>query len=189
MKFRWFIGMSVMFSVVTAQAAFDIDSLMTGLAEHPGGRAEFVEKRYAALLDKPVVSKGEMTYTAPNRLEKRTTEPKAESMILDGDTLTLERGSRKMTIQLSSRPEARAFVDSIRSTLSGNRAALEKNYALQLSGHADDWKLVLTPTESKISALLKRINVSGSGRQIRELENLQADDDRTVMQIKPVPVP
>jgi hypothetical protein len=189
MKAKLFSGLLFMLSLGVAHAAFDIDTLMNGLAAHPGGRAEFVEKRYAALLDKPVVSKGEMTYTAPGRLEKRTTEPKAESMILDGDTLTLERGQRKMTIQLSSRPEARAFVDSIRSTLSGNRLALEKNYALQLSGHTEDWKLVLTPTESKISALLKRINVSGSGRQIRELEYLQIDDDRTVMQIKPVSTP
>ena len=189
MKARLLTGLLTMLSMGFAHAAFDIDALMTGLAEHPGGRAEFVEKRYAALLDKPVVSRGEMTYTAPGRLEKKTTEPKAESMILDGDTLTLERGQRKITIQLSSRPEARAFVDSIRSTLSGNRLALEKNYALQLSGHAEDWKLVLTPTESKIAALLKRINVSGNGRQIRELEYLQVDDDRTVMQIKPVSPP
>lgn len=189
MKSQCFIGISALFWVLTAQASFDIDSLMVGLAEHPGGRVEFIEKRYAALLDKPLVSKGEMTYTAPNRLVKRTIEPKAEYMILEGDTLTLERGLRKMTIQLASRPEARAFVDSIRSTLSGNRLALEKSYVLQLSGRVDDWKLVLTPKESGISALLKRINISGNGRQIRELEYLQADDDRTVMQIKPVSLP
>ncbi len=169
--------------------AFDLDSLMAELAADPGGRAEFVEKRYAALLDKPVVSKGEMTYTLPSRLEKITTEPKAESLVLEGDTLTLVRGPRKVTLTLASRPEARAFVESIRSTLSGNRLALEKNYTLQLSGQADDWRLVLTPTDAKILGLLKHIDVSGNGRQIRQLEYWQADDDRTVLQIKPIPSP
>ena len=185
---QWLCGWGLCLAL-NAHAAFDMDALMTGLSEHPGGHAHFVEKRYAALLDKPVVSRGEMTYTAPNRLEKRTLEPKAETVILDGDSLSLERGQRRMTIQLSSRPEARAFVDSIRSTLSGNRAALEKNYAMQLSGHSEDWKLVLSPTEPKIASLIKRITVSGNGRQIREIEYLQIDDDRTVLQIKPVSQP
>ena len=172
-----------------AYAAFDVAQLMNDLAKHKGGKAKFVEKRTISLLDKPVISTGEMSYIAPDRLEKRTLTPKPELLTLDKDLLSIEREGQKLSINLSNQPEALAFIDSIRGTLTGNRAALEKNYALQLSGHADDWKLVLTPTESKISALLKRINVSGNGRQIRELEYLQADDDRTVMQIKPVPVP
>jgi len=58
-----------------------------------------------------------------------------------------------------------------------------------LSGQADDWRLVLTPTDAKILGLLKHIDVSGNGRQIRQLEYWQADDDRTVLQIKPIPSP
>ena len=38
----------------------------------------------------------------------------------------------KFTIHLANRPEAQAFVESIRSTLAGNRKALEQDYALAL---------------------------------------------------------
>ena len=189
MNARWMVGVLCLWCAMKAHAAFDLDMLMTQLSEHPGGRVDFVEKRYAALLDKPVISKGEMTYVPTDRLEKRTIEPKAETMILDGDALTLERGQRKLSLQISSRPEIRAFVDSIRSTISGNRQAIEKNYAMQLSGQLEDWKLVLWPTDPKIGAFLKRMTVSGNGRQIREIEYLQADDDRTVIYLKSMAQP
>ena len=171
-----------------ALAAFDVGQLMTDLARHKGGKAKFVEKKYISLLDKPVVSTGEMSYTAPDRLEKRTLTPKPETLLLDKEMLSIEREKQKLTINLSNQPEALAFIDSIRGTLTGNRAALEKNYLLHLSGTSDKWVLTLLPSEQKIAALVQRITVSGSKNQIRSIEYLQADGDRSVMSIEPVEV-
>lgn len=172
-----------------AQAAFDIEQLMAELAQHKGGRARFVEKRHIALLDKPVQSSGEMLYNPPDRLEKRTLLPKAETMVLDKDQLSLERDKRKLSINLSSRPEALAFVDSIRSTLSGNRRTLERNYTLNLQGESKQWVLTLVPSEPAISALLQRITISGSKSQVRHIEYLQVDGDRSEIAIEPIDNP
>lgn len=169
-----------------ASAAFDIGQLMGDLATHKGGKAKFVEKKYLAILDKPVVSTGEMTYTAPDRLEKRTLTPKVETLVLDKDILSIERDKQKLSINLANQPEALAFVDSIRGTLSGNRAALEKNYALYLSGNSDKWVLTLLPSDQKIASMVQRITVSGSKNQVRVIEYLQADGDRAVLNIDPV---
>lgn len=169
-----------------ASAAFDVGQLMTDLARNKGGKARFTEKKYISLLDKPVVSSGEMSYTAPDRLEKRTLQPKVETLLLDKDILSIEREKQKLSINLANQPEALAFVDSIRGTLSGNRAALEKNYALHLSGNADKWVLTLLPSDQKISALVLRITVSGSRGLVRSIEYLQADGDRSVLNMEPV---
>ena len=169
-----------------ALAAFDVGQLMTDLARHKGGKAKFVEKKYISLLDKPVVSTGEMSYTAPDRLEKRTLTPKPETLLLDKEMLSIEREKQKLTINLSNQPEALAFIDSIRGTLTGNRAALEKNYLLHLSGTHEKWVLTLLPSEQKIAALVQRIVVTGSKNQIRSIEYLQADGDRSVMTIEPI---
>jgi outer membrane lipoprotein-sorting protein len=171
---------------LTAHAAFDVGQLMSDLAKHKGGKAKFVEKKYISLLEKPVISSGEMTYTAPDLLEKRTLTPKVETLLLNKDLLSIEREKQKITINLSNQPEALAFIDSIRGTLSGNRAALEKNYLLSLSGSSDKWVLTLLPSEQKIAALVQRITVSGSKNQIRSIEYLQADGDRSVMSIEPI---
>ncbi len=173
-------------ATASASAAFDIGQLMGDLAKHKGGKARFVEKKYFAILDKPVVSTGEMTYTPPDRLEKRTLTPKVETLLLDKDILSIERDKQKLSINLANQPEALAFVDSIRGTLSGNRAALEKNYALYLAGNTDKWVLTLLPSDQKIASMVQRITVTGNKNQVRIIEYLQADGDRSVLNIDPV---
>lgn len=186
---RWFFGVALLGLTGLAQAGYDVQQLMAELAQNKGGRVRFVEKRFVALLDKPLLASGEMSYTPPDRLEKRTLLPKPETMVLDGDRLILERDKRRMTINLASRPEALAFIDSIRSTLSGNQRSLEQNYALQLSGDSRQWVLVLVPSEQGIAALLQRITVSGTQSQVRKIEYLQTDGDRSELTIEPIEAP
>ena len=52
-------------------AAWDIDQLMQSLALVRSSQATFSEKKFIAILDKPVESSGELFYNAPDRLEKR----------------------------------------------------------------------------------------------------------------------
>jgi hypothetical protein len=145
--------------VLPAQAAgWDIDTLMRGLAKHEGGRARFVETKTIALLDKPVVSSGELNYVPPARLEKRTLKPKQELMVLDGDQL--------------------------RGTLSGDKAALEKNYKLRLSGTEERWTLDLLPDDQRIAAFVVRITFGGSKNHVDWIRYLQADGDSAVMTIE-----
>lgn len=167
-------------------AAWDVATLMDDLARHQGGRVRFVEKKYIALLEKPVESSGEMVYTAPHRLEKYTRRPQPETMVLDRDTLTLERGKQKFTLRLSDQPEAQVFVDSIRGTLAGNRALLERSYALHLSGSRERWSLSLLPKDQRIATLVSRITIDGAKNVVDRVEYLQADGDRAVMSITPV---
>lgn len=169
-----------------ARAGWDVASLMGELASNPGGRATFTEKRYLALLDRPVLSSGEMHYIAPDYLEKRTLKPKPERLLLDKDQITVERGKQKITLRLAEQPEILAFVASIRGTLSGNRAALERNYALHLAGTREAWTLTLSPSDTRIAELVTRISISGKRGQVSSVEYLQADGDRAVMTIEPV---
>ena len=111
---------------------WDIDQLMQDLAQIRSNRATFVEKKFIAIIDKPVESSGELFYSAPDRLEKRTLKPKPESMILDQSTLIIERGRQKHRLALQDYPELSAFIDSIRGTLAGDRKALERSFRLNL---------------------------------------------------------
>lgn len=180
---------SIMFVLLLASlpafATWDVAQLMTELSRNRGGRARFVEMKYIALLDKPVVSSGEMRYRAPDYLEKRTLKPKQESMVLDRDQISLERGKQKITLRLREQPEILAFVASVRGTLSGDRAALEQNFSLHLSGNRDKWTLNLSPSDPRIAELVTRITIGGSRHQVRSVEYLQADGDRAVMSIEP----
>jgi len=164
-------------------ADFDLGQLMQTLAQNRGNRAVFVEKKYLAVLDKPVESSGELLYVAPGRLEKRTLKPRPESVVLDGGILTVERGKQRHQLVLQDYPEVSAFVESIRGTLAGDRKALERVYGLHLEGSPERWTLYLLPNDPKMAALVSRIRIAGTKGEVRSVEILQADGDRSVMAI------
>lgn len=165
-------------------AELDVGQLMQGLAQTRSGHAVFTEKKFIAMLDRPVESSGELFYSAPGRLEKRTIKPKPESMILDNGTLVIERGRRKHTLQLQDYPELAAVIDSIRATLAGDRKALERSYQLVLEGGVEQWILQLLPVDEKMQALIKRIRITGVRYDVRSIEINRADGDSSLMVIE-----
>ena len=176
-------GLALALLSAPAHAAWDVDRLMQALAQNKSGRATFVEKKYIAMLDKPVESSGELLYTAPDRLEKRTLKPKPESMVLEGSTLMVERGNRRYVLALQDYPELGAFTESIRGTLAGDQKALARIYNLTLEGSEERWTLTLRPIESKMAAAVQRVVIHGSHADLRSIEIEQADKDRSVMTI------
>src|SRR5262249_38315128 len=78
----------------------DFDKLMSVLAERRHGHVTFSEKKYIALLDRPVDSSGELLYDAPDRLEKRTIKPKPASLVLEGGVVTAQRGRHHYVLDL-----------------------------------------------------------------------------------------
>ena len=175
--------------VFSHAADWDIDQLMQTLAQTRSGHVSFVEKKSIAMLDAPVESSGELFYTAPDRLEKRTLKPKPETMVLDQGTLLVERGRQKHSLQLQDYPELAAFIDSIRGTLAGDRKALERNYRLSLDGSSQNWTLQLLPVNEKMLAVVKRIHIAGVREDVNRIEIFQADGDSSVMLIEKLPLP
>lgn len=169
-----------------ADNGWDLDQLMQALATTQNGHASFVEKKNIAMLDKPVESSGELFYTAPDRLEKRTLKPKPESMVLDKDKLIVEQRGKKHVLSLQSYPEIAAFIDSIRGTLAGDRKALEKSYKLGISGSQENWKLNLLPIQDKMKKVVTSIWITGADNQLKTIEIKQADGDSSLMTITPI---
>jgi hypothetical protein len=166
-------------------ASFDLDALMALLrAAHPG-RATFHETKYIKVLDAPVETSGELAFTPPDHLEKRSIGLNAETLVADRDTVAIERAGRRQVLPLAQYPEIALFVDGIRGTLAGDRVLLEKTYALALAGDAPRWTLTLTPREPKLQRIVTRIRIEGSQGRVGRVEIEQADGDRSVMSITP----
>lgn len=174
-------------SMASAQD-LQVNELMRMLALQKSAKATFVERKYIALLDKPVDSSGELSFTAPDRLEKRTLSPKPESLVLEGNRLLVDANGRKMAVALQSHPEAAAFVESIRGTLAGDLGTLQKFYQVELSGRAEQWKLQLVPRQPEMARILSRIRFEGSQSAVSLIVFEQADGDRSEMQVTPVAV-
>jgi Outer membrane lipoprotein carrier protein LolA-like len=162
-----------------------LDRLMSLLAERKHGHVTFVEEHFLAVLDRPVESSGELFYDAPDRLEKRTLKPKPESLVLEHGVITAHRGRRTYMLNLSDYPQIVPLIDSIRATLAGDRAALERIFEVTLEGDLEQWKLLLVPSDPTVAKTVKQIRIAGDRDAIHSVEIQQADGDRSLLTIGP----
>jgi hypothetical protein len=161
----------------------DLDRLMSALAQRKHGHVTFEEKKYIALLERPVESSGELLYDAPDRLEKKTLKPKPESLVLEGGTVSAQRGRRHYVLDLKQYPQVVPFIESIRATLAGDRAALEKVFKVDFTGSFDHWTLALVPLDAKLARTVKEIHIEGEKDLIHSVEIREADGDRSLLTI------
>ena len=163
----------------------ELDALMQLLAQRRHGHVSFTEVQQLAVLDGPLHSSGELLYDAPDRLEKRTLQPKPEDLVLSGSTLIVQRGSHHRALSLRDYPQAVPLVESIRATLAGDRKALEQYFALEFSGSLESWTLELTPRDATLKRSVERIRIAGQRDAVHTVEIRQRDGDSSLLTIGP----
>lgn len=161
--------------------------LMNRLALRQHGHVSFVERQFLGILDRATETSGELLYDAPDRLEKRTLKPKPESLILDHGTLAIQRGKYARSLSLRDYPHIGLFIDSIRETLAGDLAALNRSYTLAFKTGSDGWTLVLIPRDARLADLIANIQVSGVSDEIHMIEFRRVNGDHSVMTLSPLP--
>jgi hypothetical protein len=182
-----FIAASAVESSATPASADTLNQLMQLLAQRRHGEADFSEVRYLSVLSEPLRSQGVLIYEAPDHLEQRILQPRAETVVLDHGVLTMHVGKRERSVPLAEQPQIAPLVDSIRALLAGERATLERRFRLQLTGSIERWMLRLEPRESSLRSSVREIDMSGERDAIREVQLQARNGDRSVMQIQPRP--
>jgi len=162
----------------------ELDAVMSLLAMRRHGRVEFIEQQFLHILNHPLESSGEMLYDAPDRLEKRTLLPRAETLVLAGAVLTAERGGHSHVLDLRRYPQILPFVESIRATLAGDRSALERVFHVEFAGSLQRWSLTLTPLDHQLMRTVKQVQIDGSQDQLQRVEIRQTDGDRSLMTLR-----
>jgi len=167
-------------------ADWNVAGLFELLARERPARATFHERKFLAILDRPVESSGELAFIPPDRLEKITVNPKPERVVVDRERVTLERGGKRHSMGLRDNPGVAVLVESIRATLAGDFNSLAAAYSVALDGPAQRWRLVLRPLDPTAATMVERIEIAGSLAQVKSVDIFQADGDRSAMTITPV---
>lgn len=166
-----------------------LDEVLALLAARRHGHVSFTEVHEMAMLKEPLTSSGELVYEAPDRLEKRTLKPRAESLVLEHGVLTAQRGHRSHVLELAAYPQVVPFVESIRATLAGDRAALEHYFSLAFTGDVASWTLTLEPRDPQVAHSVRDIRMTGERDVIHSVEIRQSDGDRSLITIGPEVTP
>jgi Outer membrane lipoprotein carrier protein LolA-like len=181
------LSLCVLLMLAAAPWAFaeesNLDRIMSALAQRKHGHVTFVEKKFIHMLTRPIESSGELLYDAPDRLEKRTLKPRPESLVIDAGVISAQRGQHHYVLDVKQYPQVMPFIESIRATLAGDRAALERNFKVDIAGDFDEWTLVLKPLDAKLTRTVKEIHIEGEKDLIRLMEIREADGDRSLLTI------
>jgi len=171
-----------------ATASPVLAGIMSDLAAMSGRRADFTEEKRLASLTTPLVSQGELLYRRPAYLEKTTTTPKPERLVVNGDVLTIQAGSDGVTrqIDLGSHPVVAAMVDTIRGTIAGDLATLQRYYTITEQGDRAAWHLTLIPVDPRMAKQIKVIDVTGRGIDVQRILTTEANGDQDLLTIKTI---
>jgi predicted LPLAT superfamily acyltransferase/outer membrane lipoprotein-sorting protein len=160
-----------------------LDGLMQRLAAIPARQASFTEERHIAALTTPLVSHGRLVYRRPDHLEKITTDPQPETLVVDGDRLTIRSPEGTKTFSLAEQPAIAGLVDSVRDAIAGNLAGLQRYYRIEAQGGPDAWIMLLTPAGDPLARVVRRVTITGRGTDLTGVTILQANGDEQSMTV------
>lgn len=169
--------------VAAQEEPWDFAQLMAQLAQVQTSRSRYSEVKRVAVLQKPLHLSGTLLYVRPARLEMHQALPFKEVIRVDGDWLTVEREGKTRRIALQNAPLAAALVESLRATLAGDGAGLERLYKVRVEGTRRGWTLLLVPREVEVAGVVKSIVIAGSGSRLVRIEILEPGGDGSVMTI------
>jgi hypothetical protein len=165
-------------------APLTLDGLLARFRAIVGLSAKFHEEKRIALLAVPLVSDGTVHYAPPGRIARHTVTPSPSSVVLDGSTLRFGDSTSEHSIDTSASPVVRAFVDSFRAVLAGDRGALEQSFVVDFrspgspSGASrSSWELGLVPRDASLARIIREIRFAGDGVILATMRIREATGD------------
>jgi hypothetical protein len=184
-----FIGLLLAAAVLPAaaqQAAFGLQQVTALLAKNASGQARFTEERHVSGIEGPLRAAGTLSFVAPDRFTRSVTDPRPETMEVQGNLLVLRRGGRTRQMTVDAIPELMALIEAVRGTLTGNAVLLEKFFKAQVEGNAARWTLTLVPRDARLATQVRELKITGLQSDMRSVELWLAGGDRSVMAIDPL---
>ena len=169
-------------SAPASPPSLTLDELLGRMSSTRGVVAEFHERKQIALLERPLESTGTLYFAPPDRFTRVTRTPASTRLVLDGARMRFEDATGASAVDLAANPVARQFAENMVALWSGDRARLEKLYRLSFSAEGARWQLVLVPRSPALARFIERLALRGDGAEMRELELVETDGDRTLTQ-------
>ena len=171
-------------------AALTLDGLLARFRAIPGLSARFREEKRIQLLAAPLVSEGTLDYAAPGQMVRRTTSPAPSVALIEGAQLRFSDGNGQQSLDMNAMPVVRQFVDSFLALVAGDRASLERAYAMEFRAPdpaaPDRWALTLRPRAPALQRVFREVVLRGEGVALAEMVLRETSGDETVTTFRDV---
>lgn len=167
------------------EAPASLQQLAQALSKQGARSTPFVERRFSSLLRAPIETRGTLSFTPPDRLERTITSPRREVVTIQGSLLTMQAddSARARTMRIDAHPALAAFADSLRATLAGDLDALQQHFSIEMRGSFGQWTLTLTPFDAAVKEAVQSVRISGQQADVRRVEVHEPGGDRTELSL------
>jgi len=155
---------------------------VAALGQPAPAHTAFAEARFLAVLDRPLVVSGELSWLGGDRLQRRVEHPQHETAtIADGEVTQLRDGRSPRHFSLKRAPQLQVLLDSFVALLSGDAARLQQAFEIRQRGDAAGaWTLTLVPRDAKVAKTVASIRIDGYAKESRCMHMQEADGDLAV---------
>ncbi|HEY6894055.1 MAG TPA: LolA-related protein [Rhodanobacteraceae bacterium] len=177
---------ATLLSPVAASAdSANADAIVASLKRDAPARTAFSEVRFSSVLERPLILRGELEYSGPDKLARTVKSPYEERMTVENGQASVQRGEKPArAFSLSQAPELEGFLRGFAALLGGDAAALARDFTLVATGNANAWHLKLTPRDERLARRVTALEVDGSGNSARCFHTIEADGDVNVLLVE-----
>jgi hypothetical protein len=171
------------------QATWSFERMMQQRSLVQTARADFIEVRKMSS-GQTLKSNGVLTYRAPGVLERQTSTPVIERIVIENDRMSMEMEMNaghvtRREFPLSRVPAMRPFFVALRALLSGDTETIQRMFDVAVEGNEAAWKIKLVPREDKQT---RDIVFGGQGNELRTVELRHKNGDSSHTSLTPVSV-
>ena len=172
---------TLMLMCLAAQAwAFDLQQLSEQLSRPAAIEGRFIQEKHLRALPQPLTSTGRFVLARDFGLLWLLEAPLKQDyrITTNGIARREAQGWQMLPGKSAGAEQNRLFL----AVLQGDSSGLQRDFELQLSGDAQNWKLTLLPRSLLLQQIFRQINIDG-GELVRQIELLEAQGDRTVLKM------
>jgi hypothetical protein len=167
----------------------DLRELMVQLGEVRSVSARYTESIQVSLLEHSIESTGTIRYVAPATIVKSADGEPLREIRIEGSRIRISESGETREIDVGEHRAIEAMVAALRSVFAGDLEQLERHFRvrferLRSNEGGGGWRLTLDPQDTKVLWLLSRIEIQGSGREIRRIEIQETNGDSRTMRFE-----
>lgn len=149
-------------------------------------RGDFVQKKYLAELDQPLISRGHYVVARGRGLLWAVDRPIKSQLVITPDALT-ERSGDQQTLHISvdQQPALGAVASILLAVFRGNTEQLERYFKVtDRQSSASGWSATLVPRSDAVGQFITRLDIQGDSA-VRQIHIKQPGGDHSDIALSP----
>ena len=157
------------------------NTILAGMAKQGSAQTAFIEVSYRGMLDRPLITSGQMKWLGGDRLERDVEKPyQAVAKIGDGQMSIQRNGHPAQAVPIARAPQMGAILAGFRALLGGDSATVSRDFDVKAVGNPAHWVLTLTPRASELQHRVQSIVIDGRNDAPRCMTLNESDGDTTI---------